>query len=130
LWCDSLTYNTAALAAAIDLFGADHVVIDERQYRRRDGSFIWTRVNLSVHRATGGHAQHVIAVVEPSRKIHEAVNIHQLLAAEPFIILVGFRRHIGHCGGILLGLNLGYSHGSPLKDTGGVLGRTWEYLPF
>ncbi|MDT5079579.1 MAG: aminocarboxymuconate-semialdehyde decarboxylase [Mycobacterium sp.] len=27
LWCDSLTYNTAALAAAIDLFGADHVVL-------------------------------------------------------------------------------------------------------
>jgi aminocarboxymuconate-semialdehyde decarboxylase len=27
LWCDSLTYNTAALVAAIDLFGADHVVL-------------------------------------------------------------------------------------------------------
>jgi aminocarboxymuconate-semialdehyde decarboxylase len=26
-WCDSLTYNAAALAAAIDLFGADHVLL-------------------------------------------------------------------------------------------------------
>jgi aminocarboxymuconate-semialdehyde decarboxylase len=26
-WCDSLTYNAAALAAAIDVFGANHVVL-------------------------------------------------------------------------------------------------------
>jgi aminocarboxymuconate-semialdehyde decarboxylase len=26
-WCDSLTYNAAALSAAIDLFGADHIVL-------------------------------------------------------------------------------------------------------
>jgi PAS domain S-box-containing protein len=42
----------------------DRHVIDERRYRRRDGSVVWARVNLSVHRDTKGQPQHFIAVVE------------------------------------------------------------------
>ncbi len=39
-------------------------VIDEKQYRRRDGGFVWARVNMSVHRDAEGQAQHFIKVVE------------------------------------------------------------------
>jgi PAS domain S-box-containing protein len=39
-------------------------VVDEKRYRRRDGSFVWVRVNLSVHRDTAGVAQHFILVIE------------------------------------------------------------------
>jgi two-component system cell cycle sensor histidine kinase/response regulator CckA len=42
----------------------DRHVIDERRYRRCDGSLVWARVNLSVHRDAGGQPQHFIAVVE------------------------------------------------------------------
>jgi PAS domain S-box-containing protein len=42
----------------------DRFVIDEKCYRRRDGSFVWTRVNFSVHRDAQGQAQHFIAVIE------------------------------------------------------------------
>ena len=66
--------------------------------------------------------QHLFLVVEPAGKVHEPVNIHQLLACEPFIILIGLSQHLGHCGSILFGLNLGYCHGSPINDTGGFWG--------
>ncbi|MEJ7597831.1 MAG: response regulator [Kofleriaceae bacterium] len=39
-------------------------VIDEKRYRRRDGSELWGRVNVSVHRDAAGHAVHFILVVE------------------------------------------------------------------
>ena len=42
----------------------DRHVFDERRYRRKDGSFMWARVNLSVHRDSKGQPQHFIAVVE------------------------------------------------------------------
>src|SRR5713226_4123722 len=31
----------------------DRHVVDEKQYRRRDGSVVWARVNMSVHRRRG-----------------------------------------------------------------------------
>jgi len=39
-------------------------VVDERRYRLRDGSFVWARVNMSVHRDTEGHSQYFISVIE------------------------------------------------------------------
>jgi two-component system sensor histidine kinase/response regulator len=42
----------------------DRRVIDEKRYRRRDGSFMWARVNMSVHRDGDGQAQHFISVIE------------------------------------------------------------------
>ena len=42
----------------------DRHVIDEKQYRRRDGSLVWARVNISVHRDAEGEAQHFISVIE------------------------------------------------------------------
>ena len=42
----------------------DRHVIDEKRYRRKDGSFVWARVNLSVHRDVGGDSPRLIAVIE------------------------------------------------------------------
>jgi two-component system, cell cycle sensor histidine kinase and response regulator CckA len=42
----------------------DRHVIDEKRYRRQDGSIMWARVNISVHRDADGQAQHFIAVIE------------------------------------------------------------------
>ena len=42
----------------------DRHVVDEKRYRRRDGSFVWARVNMSVHRDAGGQSQHFISVIE------------------------------------------------------------------
>src|ERR1700680_4270796 len=42
----------------------DRHVVDEKRYRRRDGSFVWARVNMSVHRDAEGQSQHFISVIE------------------------------------------------------------------
>ena len=39
-------------------------LLDEKRYRRRSGSELWGRVNVSVHRDAAGRAQHFILVVE------------------------------------------------------------------
>jgi two-component system cell cycle sensor histidine kinase/response regulator CckA len=39
-------------------------VVDEKRYRRRDGTFVWARVNMSVHRDAQGQSQHFISVIE------------------------------------------------------------------
>ncbi|MEA2659854.1 MAG: hypothetical protein QOF64_2453, partial [Candidatus Binatota bacterium] len=42
----------------------DRHVVDEKQYRRRDGSFLWARVNTSIHRDAEGRSQYFISVIE------------------------------------------------------------------
>jgi two-component system cell cycle sensor histidine kinase/response regulator CckA len=42
----------------------DRHVVDEKRYRRRDGSSVWARVNVSVHRSAEGRPQHFIWVIE------------------------------------------------------------------
>ena len=42
----------------------DRHVIDEKRYRRRDGSFVWARVNMSVHRDAEARPQYFISVIE------------------------------------------------------------------
>ena len=52
----------------------NHHVIDERRYQHRDGSAVWARVNISVHRDADGVALHFIAVIEDitERRLLEA----------------------------------------------------------
>ena len=42
----------------------DQYRIDEKQYRRSDGTFLWARVDVSVHRDSEGNAAHFIKVIE------------------------------------------------------------------
>jgi PAS domain S-box-containing protein len=42
----------------------DQHVVDEKRYRRRDGGFVWARVNMSVHRDADDRPQHFITVIE------------------------------------------------------------------
>jgi PAS domain S-box-containing protein len=42
----------------------ERYVVDERRYRRRDGTSVWVRVNMSVHRDAEGAIQHFISVME------------------------------------------------------------------
>jgi two-component system sensor histidine kinase/response regulator len=53
----------------------DRHVVDEKRYRRRDGTCVWARVNMSVHRDAEGRAQHFIKVIEDitERRAYEAV---------------------------------------------------------
>jgi two-component system, sensor histidine kinase and response regulator len=53
----------------------DHHVVDEKRYRRRDGTFVWARVNISVHLDAEGRAQHFINVIEDitERRMLEAL---------------------------------------------------------
>jgi PAS domain S-box-containing protein len=92
--CDLLGYSREDLQGAIgrgltepeeaaaELNGLRHLVagaidrhvVDERRYRRRDGSFVWVRVNMSVHRNAEGQFQHFISVMEDitERRIFDA----------------------------------------------------------
>jgi PAS domain S-box-containing protein len=49
-------------------------LVEEKRYRRRDGSFLWARVNISVHRGADGHPQYFISVIEDitERRMMEA----------------------------------------------------------
>jgi two-component system cell cycle sensor histidine kinase/response regulator CckA len=42
----------------------DRYLIDEKRYRRRDGSPVWVRVNMSVHRDAAAQPQYFIWVIE------------------------------------------------------------------
>src|SRR2546426_6976995 len=42
----------------------DRHVIDEKRYRRRDGSFVWTQANMSGHRHGEGQSRHFISLIE------------------------------------------------------------------
>jgi PAS domain S-box-containing protein len=52
----------------------DRYVVDETTFRRKDGSDMWARVNMSIHRDTEGKFQHTIAVIEDitERRLLEA----------------------------------------------------------
>ncbi len=42
----------------------DRHVVDEKQYRHRDGAIVWARVNMSIYRDAEGRAQHFVQVIE------------------------------------------------------------------
>jgi PAS domain S-box-containing protein len=50
----------------------DRHVVDEQRYRRHDGSFVWARVNMSVHRDAEGQPQHFISVIEDITEMKRA----------------------------------------------------------
>lgn len=59
--------ETAAEAESFRLMAAgslDRHTVDEKRYRRRDGSHVWARVYTSVHRDASGQPQHFISVIE------------------------------------------------------------------
>jgi two-component system, cell cycle sensor histidine kinase and response regulator CckA len=59
--------ETAAEAESLRQMAAGTLnrhVVDEKRYRRRDGTFVWARVNMSVHRDAQGQSQHFISVIE------------------------------------------------------------------
>ena len=49
-------------------------VVEEKRHRRRDGSFLWARVNISIHRGADGQPQYFISVIEDitERRMMEA----------------------------------------------------------
>ncbi len=53
-------------------------------------------------------------IVKTPRKIHEAINIDQLRAGQPFVSLFSPRRRIRYRCWVLSGFSLGYGHGTPL----------------
>jgi len=42
----------------------DRHVVEEKRLRRQDGSFVWVRTSMSVHRDAGGQPRHFISVIE------------------------------------------------------------------
>jgi two-component system cell cycle sensor histidine kinase/response regulator CckA len=61
------TAHMADEAAAFRQMAAgtlDRHVIEEQQYRRQDGTFMWARVHMSAHRDDEGTARRMIAVIE------------------------------------------------------------------
>jgi len=93
-----------------------HQVVDEKQYRRRDGSALWARVNISVHRDSTGTPQHFIAVLEDitGRRALEA----QVRQANKLEAIGGLAAGIAHDFNNLLSVILGYSEllASDLKE--------------
>jgi two-component system sensor histidine kinase UhpB len=50
----------------------DRQMVHEQQYRRRDGRFVWARVNMSVHRDAEGQPQYFISVIEDVTEMKRA----------------------------------------------------------
>jgi two-component system cell cycle sensor histidine kinase/response regulator CckA len=60
---EDVASDTASFRSMADGKLERHVV-DERRFRRRDGTFVWARVNMSVHRGSEGQSQYFISVLE------------------------------------------------------------------
>ncbi len=61
------TEESPGEAAAIRQMAAgtlDRYLLDEKRYRRHDGSLVWARVNVSVHRDATAQPQYFISVIE------------------------------------------------------------------
>ncbi len=50
----------------------DRYVVEDKRYRRQDGTFVWARVSMSVHRDAEGQAQHFISVIEDTTEMKRA----------------------------------------------------------
>jgi two-component system, cell cycle sensor histidine kinase and response regulator CckA len=100
----------------------DRHVIDEKAYRRRDGSVMCARVYVSVHRGSDGKPHRFIKVIEDitERRVLEA----QLRQAGKLDAIGGLAAGIAHDFNNLLSVILSYSEmaaldlsdGDPLRD--------------
>lgn len=86
----------------------DRYRIDEKQYKRRDGTLVWARVNISVHRDSEGHAAHFIKVIEDitERRTLES----QMRQASKMDAVGQLASGIAHDFNNLLSVILSYSH--------------------
>jgi len=85
----------------------DHYVVNERRFRRSDGSIVFARVNMSVHRDAEGRVQHFISVIEnlTASKALEA----QLRQANKMDAIGQLAAGVAHDFNNLLSVILGYS---------------------
>ncbi|MEO8178036.1 MAG: response regulator [Deltaproteobacteria bacterium] len=85
----------------------DHYVVNERRFRRSDGSLVFARVNMSVHRDAEGRAQHFISVIEDitTSRALEA----QLRQASKMDAIGQLAAGVAHDFNNLLSVILGYS---------------------
>ncbi len=86
----------------------DRYRIDEKQYKRSDGTWVWARVNVSVHRDSEGKAAHFIKVIEDitERRALEA----QMRQASKMDAVGQLASGIAHDFNNLLSVILSYSH--------------------
>ncbi len=86
----------------------DRYRIDEKQYRRSDGTRLWARVNVSVHRDSRGKAAHFIKVIEDitERRALES----QMRQASKMDAVGQLASGIAHDFNNLLSVILSYSH--------------------
>jgi two-component system cell cycle sensor histidine kinase/response regulator CckA len=86
----------------------DRYRIDEKQYQRSDGTRMWARVNVSVHRAAEGRAVHFIKVIEDitERRALES----QMRQASKMDAVGQLASGVAHDFNNLLSVILSYSH--------------------
>jgi two-component system cell cycle sensor histidine kinase/response regulator CckA len=86
----------------------DRYRIDEKQYKRSDGTLVWARVNVSVHRDSEGNAAHFIKVIEDitERRALES----QMRQASKMDAVGQLASGIAHDFNNLLSVILSYSH--------------------